>query len=93
MVRDDLKGLMNAITSTAFESQETADNIHNSFSEGRNQIFRDSTVRVEPDINPGNTNSTIAGDVQLDRYLKDLDLLYNKADTSTIEFSNIRASI
>src|ERR1700733_11664527 len=42
LIKDDLKGLLNAISSTSFESQETADNIHNSYSEGRNQIFRDS---------------------------------------------------
>jgi tetratricopeptide (TPR) repeat protein len=92
LIKDDLKGLINAISSTSFESQETADNIHNSYSEGRNQIFRDSLVRVEPDVDPTNVTSSQSGDEQLDRYLKDIDLLYNKTDSSTIQFSNIRCS-
>jgi tetratricopeptide (TPR) repeat protein len=92
LIKDDLQGLLNAISSTSFESQETSDIIHNSYSEGRNQLFRDSLIRVEPDVDPTNVTSSASGEEQLDRYLKDLDLLYNKTDSSTIGFSNIRCS-
>ncbi len=52
IVERELKDLLNAVSSTTFETQETAELIHNAYSEGRNRIFRDSAVLVEPDVNP-----------------------------------------
>jgi hypothetical protein len=92
MVGQELRDLLNAISSTAFETQEIADVIHGAYSEGRNRIFRDSAVDIEPDINPTFQTGAQSGDEPLEKYLKDLDILYKKSDSSTIGFSNIRTS-
>lgn len=92
LVRKELNELVNSISSTAFESQEIAESIQSSYSGNRNHIFRDSLVLVENDINPAYMTSAQAGDETLDKYLKDLDILYKKSDSATITFSNLRSS-
>jgi len=92
LVKTDLNELLNSISNTGFESQEVAESIHSSYSESRTRIFRDSLVVVEPDLNPVFQNSAQSGDALLDKYLKDIDILYKKSDSATIEFSNIRCS-
>ena len=92
IVERELRDLLNAVSSTTFETQETAELIHNAYSEGRNRIFRDSAVLVEPDVNPAYQTSGQSGDEPLDKYLRDMDILYKKSDSNSIAFSNIRCS-
>ena len=92
IVKTDLNELLNSISNTGFENQEVLESIHSSFSESRRRIFRDSLVVVEPDLDPTYQNSAQSGDAMLDKYLKDIDILYKKSDIPTIEFSNIRCS-
>ena len=92
IIKKELNELFNSISSTAFESQEIAESIHSSYSTSRNQIFRDSLVQVEDDISPASKTSTEAAEEIVDKYLKDLDLLYSKTDSASIGFTNIRSS-
>jgi tetratricopeptide (TPR) repeat protein len=92
IVRTDLSELLNSLSNTGFEPPEVAESIHSSYSESRSRIFRDSLVVVEPDLNPTFQNSAQSGDAFLDKYLKDIDILYKKSDSATITFSNIRCS-
>ena len=92
MVAGNLNLLLNAISNNNYESADVDEIIRGAYSGTRTQIFQDSAVRVEPDVDPNFVNSTVAGAVPLDRYLKDLDLYYDKADSNTIEFRNIRST-
>jgi tetratricopeptide (TPR) repeat protein len=91
MVKSQLNVLMNALTSKGFDKHETIEAIHNSFSEER-RIFRDSLIDVEPDIDPRIKTSEDAGDERLFKYLKDLDVMYNKTEGDSIQISNISCS-
>ncbi|HEY4111982.1 tetratricopeptide repeat protein [Puia sp.] len=92
MVKTELNELLNSLSNTSYETQEVAESIHSSYTESRNRIFRDSLVLVEPDINPAIRNSSQSGDEPLGKYLRDIDLLYKKTDSATVEFNNIRSS-
>lgn len=92
MVKTELNELLNSLSNTSYETQEVAESIHSSYTESRNRIFRDSMVLVEPDINPGIRSSAQSGDEPLGKYLRDLDLLYRKSDSPSVEFRNIRSS-
>ncbi|GGB03678.1 tetratricopeptide repeat protein [Puia dinghuensis] len=92
IVGTELNELLNALSSTAYETREVAESITASYSVSRNRIFRDSLVLVEPDVNPAIRTSAQSGDEPVEKYLKDIDLIYKKSDSPTIEFSNIRCS-
>src|SRR5579872_7462336 len=62
LVGTELNELLNAVSSTAYETQEVAETIMAAYSESRNQIFRDSLVLVEPDVNPAIRNSAQSGE-------------------------------
>src|SRR5258708_6512309 len=92
MVKTELNELLNSLSNTGYETQEVAESIHSSYTDSRNRIFRDSLVLVEPDINPAYQRPGQSGDEPLGKYLRDIDVLYKKSDSATVEFNNIRSS-
>jgi tetratricopeptide (TPR) repeat protein len=93
MVRTELNDLLNTLSNNSYQTLEVEESIHSSYSNsGRNRIFRDSLVVVEPDINPTVAHSGQAGEEALGKYLRDVDLLYKKSDSATIAFDHVRSS-
>ncbi|MEM1135230.1 MAG: outer membrane beta-barrel protein [Bacteroidota bacterium] len=66
--------------------------INNSYTKSANQIFKDSKVIIEDDIDPNNLYRNKIKDVFVERYLKDLDIFYAKNQTATINFFDAEAS-
>ena len=65
--------------------------IRNSYSAGRNQIFFNQGVIVEDDIHPLRTQGKLPPeDVEVQQYLQDFALFYEKTDRRTISFRAIR---
>ena len=76
-----------------FETTETIGNIliRNSYTSGRNQIFFNSGVIMEDDIHPLRTQGLLPSeDVEVQQYLQDFTLFYEKTSQRTISFQNIR---
>lgn len=93
MVRTELNDLLNTLSNNSYQTLEVEESIHSSYSNsGRNRIFRDSLVVVEPDINPTVVHAGQAGEEALGKYLRDVDLLYKKSDSATIAFDHVRSS-
>lgn len=92
LVRTELNELLNSLSNSSYETQEIAESIRAAYSESRNRIFRDSLVMVEPDVNPAVQSGAQSGDELVEKYLRDIDILYKKSDSPTVEFSNIRCS-
>jgi tetratricopeptide (TPR) repeat protein len=86
---NELRDLLNVISNTETNKVETRDIIANSYSNSRNRIFYHAGILVENDLDPG---AATPNEVTVERYLNDLDLLYQKSDTSSIDFRNIRVS-
>lgn len=88
----ELENLMNIISNADITQTEIKELMENSYGTSKNKIFQNSGIVVEDDINPVHTSHINASDVSIEKYLKDLDLLYTKSSESTISFSNIKAS-
>src|SRR5258708_18793038 len=93
LIKKELNELLNSLSSTSFESTEIEETLHSSYSGTRNKIFRDSMLLVEDDINPAFESSGQSREHVLEKYLKDVDLMYKKNDTAPIHCHNIRCSI
>lgn len=65
--------------------------IRNSYSAGRNQIFFNRGVIIEDDIHPLRTQGKLPPeDVEVQQYLQDFTLFYEKEERRTISFKAIR---
>ncbi|UZR92498.1 hypothetical protein [Chondrinema litorale] len=85
--------LMNTIASPGLSKLERDKLKENSYTESANQIFLDNKVIVEDDIDPSYyQSSNKVKDLNIERYLNDLDLFYSKSDNPTISFTNIKTS-
>lgn len=87
-----LESVLNSITFNDNTPSELAGYIKNSFTpDQRSRVFLDNTIIVESDIDP----KYILGknkDLQVEKYLNDLDLSYEKTGDFSIKFSNIVSS-
>ena len=87
-----VKDLLNGIIFQDGTDVETTNLINNSFQLDNNRIFYDDSVIIEDDIDPEHTSSTGAVEVPVERYLRALDLLYEKSIDHTIEITSPLAS-
>jgi tetratricopeptide (TPR) repeat protein len=88
----EFRDLMNVISNKETNLKETKDIIYNSHSGTKNKIFYNSNILVEDDLNPAQSASSTPKEITIEKYLNDLDLLYEKSDTFSISFENIRVS-
>jgi len=85
--------LMNMLASPGLSKYDRDIIKKNSFRSSPNQIFLDNKVIIEDDIDPGNYRAVKnTKDLQVERYLNDLDLFYSKSSDKTISFSKIKTS-
>jgi tetratricopeptide (TPR) repeat protein len=89
---NELRDLMNVISNKGTNLKETKDLIYNSHSGAKNKIFYNATILVEDDLNPVQGASATPKETTIEKYLNDLDILYQKSDTFSISFENIRVS-
>ena len=89
---EELELLLNTLSTPRLSRFERDEIIRNSFSGGVNQIFQNSLVIMEDDINPESLYTEKERDLSVERYLKDLDLFYSKYDSATIHFFDSLAS-
>ena len=96
LVSHDLNLLMNFLSGSINEAGEDAEVMTSSYSgdpSSPKKIFRDGQIQVEYDLNPSIHASTASHDEPIESYLADFpDLLYEKSDSSSVEFSNISCS-
>ena len=86
----ELASLMNIICDPTIEDVKRTEIINNSYNANANQIFVDGDVIIEDDIDPNFTNWENPKNLKVSRYLKDLDLFYQKSERPTISFDNIQ---
>ncbi len=89
---EEFELLLNTLALPDLSKLERDELIGNSYVKSGNQIFTNKDVVVEDDIDPNYSSYTKVKDVNVDRYLKDLDIFYVKSEAPTIEFSNIITS-
>ena len=92
IVKRELKDLLNNLSNSTVELKETQEMILNSYSGSRNRIFLSSTVLVEDDINPNFHSSLNTRDMEIDKYLKDFDILYKKSDGPSVNINIMKVS-
>jgi tetratricopeptide (TPR) repeat protein len=88
---EEFQQLLTTIATDGVEKWEVDTAIVRSFNKGSNQLFATSEIMVEDDIDR-NASATKFSSKTIERYLKDFDIFYSKADTSTIVFSNVEVS-
>ena len=88
----ELRDLLNIISNNETDLKETKELIYNSHSGEKNRIFFTGRTLIENDLSPQIHATADAGEITIDKYLNDLDLLYHKSDTPSIRFENIRIS-
>ncbi|MVM36419.1 hypothetical protein GO730_00155 [Spirosoma sp. HMF3257] len=89
---NNLLDLFTTLTSNSLTESERSSVIQNSYLPNQNQIFYNDAVVVEDDIDPKHTTSENTSELAVDRYLRDMDLFYSKADTVSIKFTQIITS-
>lgn len=94
LVASQLRDLLNGIANVdnAVSKSEMASLMSNSYAESRNKIFFNAEAIIEDDIDPTLTSTTSKRDSKVPVYLRDLDVLYTKTNSSSIIFTNVRAS-
>ncbi len=92
IIKRELKDLLNNLSNSSIEQKETQEIIVNSYAGTRNKIFLSSKVLVEDDINPNFHSSNNTRDVEIDKYLKDFDLLYKKSDGPSVLLNIMKVS-
>ena len=89
---NEFKDLLNIISNTETNLKESKDLISNSHSGTRNKIFSGPAITVEDDLSPNENRLTLHREIPLEKYLNDVDLLYQKSDSPSIIFNNIHTS-
>jgi len=92
MISKELSMLLNTLSNADFGEQDATLAIHNSHSGDINRIFRDERVTIEYDVNPSIRSSARSQDEDVDKYLKDFELLYQKSDNESVLFTNLSSS-
>jgi len=89
----ELEILMNMIATPGLSKYDRDLIKANSYQSSANQIFLNDKVIIEDDINPENYRyGSGVKDLQVPRYLNDLDLFYRKSDEKSIVFSDMKTS-
>ncbi len=89
----EYQSLLNVLANRNLTQSQSKILISNSFSPSGNQIFYDSLVVIEDDVDPLHTQvGAIPPDKLVSRYLNGLFFLYEKSDENTILFSNLQTS-
>ncbi len=89
---NEFKDLLNIISNTETNLKESKDLISNSHSGTRNKIFSGPTITIEDDLSPNENRLTLHREIPIEKYLNDVDLLYQKSDSPSIIFNNIHTS-
>ncbi|GAB4002233.1 hypothetical protein GCM10028807_60440 [Spirosoma daeguense] len=88
--------LLNALTDPNMDRLDVDELIKTSYEPGPNQIFDNSSVIIEDDIDPNHISHEKTSDSPVAKYLNDLYLFYpkraNSKDQPTIIFSNLQDS-
>jgi len=93
LIETDLYQLFNNIANSENESADIATIIKNSYTKGeRNQIFLHPKIIIQDDINPTNKSPANPVEHEIKTYLADLDVLYEKSNSTSIIFKNVIAS-
>jgi tetratricopeptide (TPR) repeat protein len=88
-----LNSLLNAISYTGAESTDIKDLITRSLEDSDRKIFLNRQITIADDISdPDYTNSSNAPEVPVIRYLNAFNTFYEKSDTNSVYFSDIRSS-
>lgn len=91
-IENSLADLMNYISSGFDGDAQVQENIKKSFTASNTQVFYDKNSIIEDDINPNHVSAKDVQDSDVEKYLNNLDLLYNKNEETTIFFSDVRTS-
>jgi len=91
-INKNLVDLLNTLTFDGLGDAERIALMQNSFLPSPNQIFSGDDVVIEDDIDPTHTSAEGAVDVDVEKYLRNMDLFYVKSDTLTIAFSQLIVS-
>lgn len=87
------KDLLNVISISGLATDaEIKELIRNSYQEPNTQIFFSGQTIIEDDIKPSNRKSGIEQDKSVKDYLRYFDLIYEKYDQETVEFSDFSYS-
>ena len=89
---NNLLELLRIVASGDLTESERSSVIQNSYLPNPNKIFNSDGVVIEDDVNPKHTSYESTADLLVDRYLRDIDLFYSKADTPTIAFTQLITS-
>jgi tetratricopeptide (TPR) repeat protein len=92
LVSKDLNLLMNFLSNSDLEEKDAAEAIRNSHSGESGHIFYDQKAEVDYDMNPAIQSSERSHGEDIDKYLKDFELLYQKSDSESVVFSDLSCS-
>lgn len=86
---NNLRDMLNTLTNSSLTESERNAVVQNSYLPNPNQLFFNDQVLVEDDVDPNHTSAANVAELPVERYLRDVDLFYSKADTTTIDFTRI----
>jgi len=89
---NEFKDLLNIISNTETNLKESKDLISNSHSGTRNKIFSGPAISIEDDLSPNENRLARHREKPIEKYLNDVDLLYQKSDSPSVIFNNIHTS-
>lgn len=95
LAKKQIRGLQNlfyALTADSLIETERNSVIQNSYLPNPERLFYNDGVMIEDDINPKHTSADNSVDLEVERYLRDIDLFYSKSIEPTITFSQIVTS-
>ncbi len=92
MVERNLRDLLNTIAFDDASPAALREVMLNSYLPNNNQVFYNDGAIIEDDITPENTDLAKGSDLNVERYLSNLNLFYKKTDRETIFFSEVLVS-
>lgn len=90
-VLNEYRDLLNGISFSEIEQKAVEDMMTRSYAGNINKIFYNKDIIVEDDLDQSSTSNGL-NKKTIERYLKDFDLFYTKADSNTVDFENYRIS-
>ncbi|PAC28874.1 hypothetical protein BWI92_17735 [Flectobacillus sp. BAB-3569] len=91
-IQNGFKDLLNFITDESIGDAEKLATIKDSYSNSNIQVFYNSQTILEDDINPNYYNGNNIHDLNVEKYLNALDILYTKSIESSIEINILSVS-
>lgn len=88
----NLANLLNVLNTTGLGESEKNSVIQNSYLPNQDQIFVNDAVVIEDDVDPRHFSADSTAYLKVERYLRDVDLFYEKSDSPTISFERIITS-